>query len=161
MSHSGKHVTLFVKHNMEVAHRLFTLPGKCQQIHGHSMQVRLEVHCDMDTNGYALQSDGTVLEFGDLKKQFRHYIDEVWDHHLHLNENDPLAQPLQHSARGAEGQFVLEGQWLGELPGLMKWPGDPSTENIAHWIREYMTTILPGMSFLIQIDETGTNGVVA
>lgn len=156
---------VFVKHNIEVAHRLLMLPGKCQQIHGHSMMVTLEVHADKDVNGYALATDGTPLDFGSLKKVFRAYLDGVWDHHLHLNENDPLAGELLVVDRDARGRYQnpegMEGDSI-HLPGLKTWDADPSVENIARWIHDYVETqILPGMSLHIRVEETRTNGAGA
>lgn len=158
---SGDRTMIFVRHNIEVAHRLLNLPGKCQQIHGHSMWVTLEVNADKDTNGYALGPDGTPLDFGSLKKAVRDYLDGVWDHHLHLNKDDPLAGTLQTAVRTESGQFSEEGQWIGELPGVVKWPGDPSVENIARWIRDAVSAYLPNMSIYIKVEETSTNGAGA
>jgi 6-pyruvoyl-tetrahydropterin synthase len=155
---------IFVKHNIEVAHRLLNLPGKCQQIHGHSMLVTLEIHADKDTNGYALGPDGTPIDFGSLKKEFRGYLDQIWDHHLHLNENDPLAGEIQVVDRDARGRYQNPAGMEGDsiyLPGLCRWPADPSVENIAKWIHDFMQSSLPGMSIHITVNETATNGAGA
>lgn len=143
-------IVLNVTHNMELAHRLYTLPGKCQNIHGHSMQVTLELVAPMDNNGYALGDDGTPLEFGAIKKTFRAYIDKLFDHHLHLNELDPWAKEL--SPRSLPPKFE-------PLPGLVAWPGDPSTENLAKWIFEAMNQQIRHNVCAVKIAETGTNGV--
>jgi 6-pyruvoyltetrahydropterin/6-carboxytetrahydropterin synthase len=153
--------TIFVRHNIEVAHRLLNLPGKCQQIHGHSMWVTLEVYAEKDTNGYAIGPDGTPLDFGFLKKTFRGYLDAMWDHRLHLNEADPFAGEVLLVSRNADGTFSEEGANGTPLPGLMKWPGDPSVENIASWIKEYMLMALSGMSIYVKVEETATNGAGA
>jgi 6-pyruvoyl-tetrahydropterin synthase len=151
----GRSITLTVTHNMEVAHRLLNLPGKCQNIHGHSMYVTLSICAEVDENGYALGPDGTVLDFGGLKKVFRKYIDEQWDHHLHLNERDPWASGLTMRALYEDGMPRFD-----RLPGLIVHEGDPSTENIAWWIKDYMETELQ-MPVSVRIEETGTNGVEA
>lgn len=129
------------------------LPGKCQQIHGHSMRVTLGIDADKDTNGYALGPDGTPLDFGGLKKTFRGYLDEVWDHHLHLNQADPWAKPLTPRALYEDGMPRFE-----HLPGLQIWPADPSVENIAQWIKNHMELELPDMSIYVDVEETATNG---
>lgn len=108
--------TLKIRHNMEVAHRLSLTPGKCEQIHGHSMWVVAELEGAVDTHGMLLGMD-----FGDIKKSFRSALDWEYDHHLLLNEDDPLV--IQH---GYE-----------YLPGLRTCSGDPTTENIARWIGEW------------------------
>lgn len=113
---------LAVKHNIEVAHRLSLLPGKCENIHGHSMWVTLELKGKLDSSGIM---EG--IEFGALKKDFRDHLDDVYDHHLLLNENDPWAVP------------IYTNQKAERLPGLHECVGDPTTENIARWIGEFMT----------------------
>jgi 6-pyruvoyltetrahydropterin/6-carboxytetrahydropterin synthase len=157
---NGDTTMIFVRHNIEVAHRLLNLPGKCQQIHGHSMMVTMEVHARKDKNGYALGPDGTPLDFGSLKAEFRRYLDSVWDHHLHLNMHDPWSRNLIVPDRDKEGRFDKNG-FIEPLPGLMTWPGDPSVENIALWIHDVMEETLDGMSIYIRVEETRTNGAGA
>lgn len=100
--------TLKVRHNIEVAHRLSLLPGKCENIHGHSMWVVAEFEGPVNENGVLMG-----MEFGDIKQTFRHHLDSIYDHHLLLNMEDP---------------------WAHDLPGLQVCDGDPTTENIAKWI---------------------------
>ena len=122
-----------ISHNIEVAHRLWSLDGnKCQNIHGHSMRVDLTIPADfIGPKGIAVIR-GKELEFGALKRQFREHLDTVYDHHLLLNENDPWA-----------GVFDLHDPLKDDpvdghkLPGLITFEGDPSTENIAKWIAEW------------------------
>jgi 6-pyruvoyltetrahydropterin/6-carboxytetrahydropterin synthase len=119
---------LTVKHNIEVAHRLSLTPGKCENIHGHSMIVEFSITGapDKDTgllipNWQVLsEANKTPLEFGELKSWFRDLLDEHLDHRLLLNGADPLI---------ADQDSAL---W----PGLQLFPGEPTTENIAKWIYE-------------------------
>jgi 6-pyruvoyl tetrahydropterin synthase/QueD family protein len=109
---------LKVRHNIEVAHRLYRTRGKCEAIHGHSMWVELELH------GTVAPETGMVsgLDFGVVKQNFRKYLDNSYDHHLLLNDEDPFAGNL--NIQDEEG-------WV-RLPGLVVMPGkDPTTENIA------------------------------
>ena len=107
-----------VTHNIEVAHRLFLTPGKCENIHGHSMLVELEMWGDINAQGLM---EG--LEFGQVKRIFRKHLDDTYDHQLLLNKDDPWAVAQ-----------LLDGQVL-YLPGLAVCPyGDPTTENLARWI---------------------------
>jgi 6-pyruvoyltetrahydropterin/6-carboxytetrahydropterin synthase len=151
-------VRLHIQHNVEIAHRLLNLPGKCQNIHGHSLQVRLTISAySSDDEGYTLGNDGQRLEFSELKRAFRAYLNTEWDHRLHLNENDPWARQLGLSWND-QGRVIKQGL----LPGLQVWDHDPSTENIAWWINEYVgMNIVPGLPVSIKIQETGTNGVSA
>jgi 6-pyruvoyl-tetrahydropterin synthase len=150
-------MSVSIVHNMEVAHRLFTVPGKCQQIHGHGMQVTLGVQAQMD-QGY-ICVDGAPVDFGDLKKVFRHYVDTEFDHHLHLNEADPFAQDMIVSERRQDTDPWALGTQVEALPGLKTWPGDPSTENFAVWIYEAMTKQMGQIVNYVLINETKTNAV--
>jgi 6-pyruvoyl-tetrahydropterin synthase len=127
-----------VKHNIEVAHRLFELPGKCEQIHGHSMWVTMEVQGAVNDKGIL-----AGIEFGDLKREFRDYLDSYYDHHLLLNEDDPFAN-------------IQDAMHQLPLPGLRKCIGDPTTENISRWVAEFMGEheILAGNPDVFIIDVT-------
>jgi 6-pyruvoyl-tetrahydropterin synthase len=143
-------IVLRVSHNVEIAHRLTLIPGKCENIHGHSLWITLQLSTLTDESGYALGPDGTPLEFGAAKKLFRAYLDKEWDHHLHLNEDDPWAQQLRP---------VDMGNFAERLPGLVTHPGDPSTENIARWIHEWACDNFKGLQLIVDIRETQSNGV--
>jgi len=144
--------TIFVTHNAEIAHRLSLLEGKCQRIHGHSFHIKLTLHGHLDDNGIC-----AGIDFGTLKQMFREHIDSVWDHHLHLNERDEWAYPqlADHLQMGDKGQWRT-------LPGLITHVADPTTENCARWICEYMWNQLEYVkeveAISVEIQETGTNG---
>jgi 6-pyruvoyltetrahydropterin/6-carboxytetrahydropterin synthase len=127
--------TIQVRHNIEVAHRLSLLPGKCEAIHGHSMWVELELAGDIDSTGIL-----AGLDFGAVKRAFRGYLDSQFDHRLLLNENDDLA-------------------YL-DLPGLRTLPGDPTTELLARWIGQWAQAAFPfpqTPSGLVTVRETHVN----
>jgi 6-pyruvoyl-tetrahydropterin synthase len=174
--------SITVKHNMEVAHRLFLQPGKCQNIHGHSMQVQLTLYGNVNEEGIF----GGV-DFSHLKKLFRAYIDGIYDHHLLLNMSDPWARALYTIPRekfedSAElVDFITTPAAQSFLPGVQAFPGDPTTENLSRWIAEDMVKNLfpprpanaapeePDERFWpfpnlelealeVEITETGTNG---
>ena len=144
--------TIQVSHNMELAHRLSLLPGKCQNIHGHSMQVHLRIQ------GLQLNENGIAggIDFSTLKKSFRAHIDNHYDHRLHLNVNDPWAKPLWHWMESGDGNLI---------PGLITHDGDPTVENLAKELCEWMAN---QVSLMLQateefdaevtIEETKTNG---
>ena len=128
---------LRVRHNIEVAHRLSLLPGKCENIHGHSMWVTLELR------GHAIDPSGRLggLDFGAIKRAFRGHLDSTYDHHLLLNGDDPIAEL--------------------KLPGLRVCSGDPSTENIARWVAEWARLEWPATpGFRVTVDETHVNAAV-
>jgi 6-pyruvoyltetrahydropterin/6-carboxytetrahydropterin synthase len=132
--------TLQVRHNIEVAHRLSLLPGKCEAIHGHSMWVTLEL---AGRTGRIYETTGLMegLDFGAVKKAFRGYLDSEFDHRLLLNESDPVAKQAQSGV---------------DLPGLRTCPGDPTTENIARWIAKWSKAQWPGY-VKVQVNETHVN----
>jgi 6-pyruvoyltetrahydropterin/6-carboxytetrahydropterin synthase len=142
--------SVFVKltHNMEIAHRLYRMPGKCQQIHGHSMKVDLTLHGYPNANGVFEGRD-----FGDMKKVFREFLNDNYDHHLLLNKDDPWAG-LFHLYDPLENDPVHGHR----LPGLVICKGDPTTENLCRWILDWAHETYD-LSVDVYIQETGTNGV--
>jgi 6-pyruvoyltetrahydropterin/6-carboxytetrahydropterin synthase len=143
MSGSSK---IQVRHNAEIAHRLLNLPGKCQRIHGHSLSITLEIGGDLNEGGIL-----GGMDFGTVKDYFRKYIDGTWDHHLHLNVDDPWAK----AARNVDGIATY-------LPGMILWEADPTTENIARWIAEWALSIYGVVVYIhsigVFISETNSNG---
>lgn len=148
-----------LKHNMEIAHRLYFMPGKCQAIHGHSMHVELTLHGHPNTNGVF---EG--LDFADVKKRFRGYLDENFDHKLLLNERDPFAKLLylpnfdQLSKETESSTVTIAIEDLTSLPGLVTVQGDPTTENLVQYIGRWSLEEFK-LPCDIFIQETGTNGV--
>lgn len=122
---------LKIKHNMEMAHRLFLTPGKCEAIHGHSWWVTVSIHAEDE----ALTEDGMLLglDFGSLKSDLRHYMDRNFDHRLLLNKEDPWAQLLM--SVNQRSKSIGDYQ---HLPGLKPFEGDPTTELVAADIGDFM-----------------------
>jgi 6-pyruvoyltetrahydropterin/6-carboxytetrahydropterin synthase len=142
-------IKIHVSEWIQVGHRLVNLPGKCQQIHGHSMHVTLHLQGPTDDNGYIIDEEGFVLDFSEVKKHFRALLNESYDHHLLLNKDDWYARQILPKDNGFDGY----------LPGLTQVPGDPSTENIAKWVYEAMAAIFGVRVRGVVIEETATNGV--
>jgi 6-pyruvoyltetrahydropterin/6-carboxytetrahydropterin synthase len=134
-----------VFHNAEAAHRLYTTPGKCENIHGHSFGILLQMFGPVDEHGMVCG-----LDFADVKKAFRQHIDTWYDHHVLLNQDDPWARPL-------DSESWVEAQ---VLPGVMPVDGDPTTENIARWIGEWCVgefKIHGITSITLTVQETAVN----
>jgi 6-pyruvoyltetrahydropterin/6-carboxytetrahydropterin synthase len=149
-----------INHEVQVAHRLMNLPGKCQNIHGHSMHITLIVRGELNDDGYMVDGD-EVLDFYNLKKLFRGHLDTEYDHHLLLNINDPFAGPITTIRRDEAGQFTSDTDSYPSLPGVITFTGDPTTENFAKrvmtemkWIYDFKTAFV----YKVTIRETGTNG---
>jgi len=154
---------LMVRHNIEVAHRLYELEGKCENIHGHSMWVELKLFGHVNSKGVL---EG--LSFGEIKKQFRGFLDETFDHHLLLHEKDPWAAPLYRllaedwvdptdpKAAPRTMYGLVDYASKGRLPGLMTMPGDPTTENLAKWIADWAVDTFH-LPCDVLVHETGVN----
>ena len=80
-----------LKHHFDAAHRLPHLADgntKCANLHGHTWGVTLSL-------AGPIQPDMTVVEFGGIKKAFRYFVDEAFDHGTLLGLADPLVPVFQ------------------------------------------------------------------
>lgn len=73
------------------AHRLNGYPGKCGNIHGHT--VKVSVRCGIAT----LPENGMAIDFREMKEKIGGWIDENLDHRLILDEKDPATAMLKKS----------------------------------------------------------------
>jgi 6-pyruvoyltetrahydropterin/6-carboxytetrahydropterin synthase len=73
-----------IQAGFEAAHRLPQLGGACANIHGHSWRAAVTV------TAVALSADGTVTEFGALKRAVRSWVDAYLDNGAMLGIADPL-----------------------------------------------------------------------
>lgn len=115
-----------IRHNFETAHRLAgrDAPVKCRSIHGHSWWVTVTLA------GPALDRRGMLVEFGAFKKAWRGFLDDTLDHHLVLEDGDPLIAAIR-SVDPAHRVRVL--------------PRTPTTEVLAAWLFERAEEILGGL----------------
>ncbi len=63
-------------------HRLHRHGGKCEFFHGHNYVADFYVTAD------EVDDVGRVIDFADLKKLFKGWLDEHWDHGFVLNKTD-------------------------------------------------------------------------
>jgi len=63
-------------------HRLFRHGGKCEFFHGHNYIA------DFHITGDEVDSVGRLIDFAELKRKFKGWIDEHWDHAFLLHEDD-------------------------------------------------------------------------
>lgn len=63
-------------------HRLHQHGGKCEFFHGHNYVA------DFYVTGEATDHVGRVIDFSELKRMFKGWIDEHWDHGFILNRAD-------------------------------------------------------------------------
>jgi 6-pyruvoyltetrahydropterin/6-carboxytetrahydropterin synthase len=65
-------------------HRLMQHPGKCKNLHGHSVKAAITVSAS------SLNQQGMVCDFADIQHPLARYIDSELDHNLLLHRDDPL-----------------------------------------------------------------------
>lgn len=71
------------KGHFMAAHRLLNYPGKCKNLHGHNYEYKLTFSFT-ETN----QDLGFAVDFGELKKIIKGYIDSNFDHKSIINPMD-------------------------------------------------------------------------
>ena len=75
--------------SIEYGHRL-QLPyeSQCKNIHGHSARIIIKV------GAHALNNESMIVDFSELK-DFQKTIEDMFDHALILNGNDPFVKLLE------------------------------------------------------------------
>ena len=70
-------------------HRLLDYNGVCKHPHGHNAVAEIEVRTD------ALDTRNMVVDFSDIKRIVKGWIDRELDHKMILRHDDPLVKSLQ------------------------------------------------------------------
>jgi 6-pyruvoyltetrahydropterin/6-carboxytetrahydropterin synthase len=70
-------------------HRLLEHDGVCKHVHGHNAVAEIEVRAE------TLDSRDMVVDFGDIKRLVKEWIDRELDHQMILRHDDPLVSALQ------------------------------------------------------------------
>ena len=96
-------------------HRLLNYVGPCQHLHGHNARV------DVMLASESLDELGMVMDFSDVKRAIKKWIDETLDHTMLLCKDDPIVPILQEQ---------------GEKFYLMD--DNPTAENIAKLIYSHV-----------------------
>lgn len=65
-------------------HRLIDYEGPCRNLHGHNGKVEVELACDH------LDERGMLVDFSDIRRVIKEWIDRTLDHTMLLHKNDPL-----------------------------------------------------------------------
>ena len=92
-------------------HRLLNYDGPCRHLHGHNGRV------EVDLEAPSLDRRGMVVDFADIKRAIKTWIDETLDHRMLLNRADPLLPQLE---KAGELHYVMDE--------------NPTAENIARLI---------------------------
>ena len=69
-------------------HRLMNHPGKCRNLHGHSVKASISIKQS------TLNEQGMVCDFSDVKACVDSFIDDVLDHNFLLHKDDPIIPAL-------------------------------------------------------------------
>ena len=97
-------------------HRLLNYDGKCRFLHGHNGRAVIVLESE------TLDNRGMLIDFSDVKKHVRCWIDDNLDHRMILCERDPALPFLREQG---EALYVIEE--------------NPTAENIAKLIYEQAT----------------------
>ena len=92
-----------IETTFDSGHRLLDYDGKCAYPHGHT--YRAEVFL----GGAALDLQGLVFDFTDLKRRVKNWINDNWDHAFLVNSRDTeLIRALASLTKGRVYQFSDE-----------------------------------------------------
>lgn len=69
-------------------HRLMNHPGKCRNLHGHSVKASISIKQE------TLNEQGMVCDFSDVKECVDAFINRLLDHNFILHKNDPIIPAL-------------------------------------------------------------------
>lgn len=95
-------------------HRLLNYEGKCKHLHGHNGRAVISLE------GEKLDARGMLVDFTDIKRVIRGWIDRSLDHCMILHAADPLLPVFREH----------------EQP-VYAIPDNPTAENIARLIFDY------------------------
>ncbi len=95
-------------------HRLMDYAGVCKHPHGHNATAEIEVRTD------SLDNRNMVVDFSDIKRVVKGWIDREIDHKMVLRRDDPLVAPLRDLG---EPMFLVDS--------------NPTVEHIAKLIFDY------------------------
>lgn len=98
-------------HDISCGHRVYRHEGKCRHLHGHNYRVHFT--CEAEN----LDSVGRVIDFSEIKNRLCMWLEDNWDHHFLIWEEDPIAGMLSL----ADGTIVFV-------------PFNPTAENIAQYL---------------------------
>ena len=86
-------------------HRLLNHDGVCRHLHGHNAMVEIDVTAE------TLDERDMVVDFSDIKRVVKAWIDRELDHKMILRRDDPLVEVLR--AQG-EPVYTIESNPTAE-----------------------------------------------
>jgi 6-pyruvoyltetrahydropterin/6-carboxytetrahydropterin synthase len=107
-------------------HRLLNHGGKCEHFHGHNYIAEFYV------TGDEIDSVGRIIDFAVIKRLFKGWIDEHWDHGFVLCEDDENGIAAASSVEPRRYYLMRE---------------NPTAENMArHLLNDICPTLLEGQN---------------
>lgn len=70
-------------------HRLLDYEGDCAHPHGHNGLAEITLESE------ELDSRGMVMDFGDVKREIKRWIDTTMDHRMLVRKDDPMVEWLE------------------------------------------------------------------
>ena len=95
-------------------HRLLNYDGACRHLHGHNGKIEVELTADK------LDQRGMVVDFSEIKRVIKGWLDDTLDHTMLLHKDDPLIPVLRERK---ERFYVMDS--------------NPTAESIARLIYDY------------------------
>ena len=85
--------------NFCYGHRLLNYAGKCRTLHGHNGELEIDIEAD------ELDELGMVMDFSEVKRLVKEWIDANIDHRMILNKDDVMVSLLREQG---EPIFVID-----------------------------------------------------
>lgn len=120
----------------DAGHRLLNYVGKCASPHGHTFRAEIILE------GETLNDLGLLVDFSDIKRDVKQWIDSRWDHGFLLNAADRLLIDALSVVPEAK-IYLFEGR-------------NPSAEAMAHELHCVIHAAIPGFDVTVRVWESTT-----
>jgi 6-pyruvoyltetrahydropterin/6-carboxytetrahydropterin synthase len=104
-------------HDISCGHRVVGHEGKCRHLHGHN--YRIHFICESALTSETLDRLGRVIDFGVVKEKLCMWLEDNWDHHLLLWDQDSNWREIS----------AID-------PSIVLVPFNPTAENMARYLVE-------------------------
>ena len=118
----------------DAAHRLMNHKGKCRFIHGHTYTITLGL------KGESLDPLDILVDFSDISKYVKDYIDSFIDHGIILNIKDKIWSDIMRNTNQKFYEIV----------------GNPTAEKLAEHFYTIFKPKFPELSY-VKVKETPTS----
>jgi 6-pyruvoyltetrahydropterin/6-carboxytetrahydropterin synthase len=122
--------------SFDAGHRLLDYQGKCASPHGHTFRAEVIVE------GSELNELGLLVDFGDIKRAMKEWIDRNWDHGFLVNSRDTAMLKALRS--------IPEAKVYG-FEGI-----NPSAEAMARQLACLASERFPGLRPTVRVWESNT-----